>query len=193
MTLKQKFTQAKQIFTIIALIIMGCPLSSAYSYELNKNIIYYKGFIDGYLFQEKDDWTIICEVQNNDRCLLTQFMEIEINGAKQTLLVYIISENNETYLGVRSKLNGLLHSTDGEDMLVMALSKIQDLKFQLLNTKCTKDFCEYIAVIPDKFMETLQKEDDFIIGINIKSDENIGVIIETSGFAEMFDSINKIK
>lgn len=175
---------------------LSCLTRMSFGYELNKNIVYYDGFIEGYLYKEIEDWSIICEVKNNDRCLLVQFLEIHIDESKHTLLISIIKERNENYLVLRSKLNHQSQSSGEDGTKIMALSNMSDLKFQLMNTKCTTDYCEYAGVIPDDFLKKLKNKDDFMVGVgNEKNNQNIGIMIEMNGFPEMFQALheNEIK
>ena len=192
MTLKKKIItkELKFVFLIPSIIIYSMSLT--FGYELNKNIIYYQGFIDGYLFKENENWSIICEPDNNERCLLTQFLEASIVDERHTFLIFVIKENNENILGVRTKPMAQSGSSNGVQSKVMVLSNEYNLKFQLLNTKCNQDFCEYIAVIPDKFMKKLESEDNFIIGFNSEiKNGNLGIIVEMKGFVEMFDVLSE--
>ena len=196
MTYMQKITQTSLKFLFIIALMIGSFMRSSFGYELNKNIVYYDGFIEGYLYKEMEDWSIICEVKNNDRCLLTQFLEIQVDEDKQTFLIFIIKEMNENYLVFRSKLNDQSQTSYSDGTKIMALSNMSNLKFQLMNTKCTADYCEYAGVIPDDFLKKLKNEDDFMIGLGYKkNNKNIGIIIEMNGFAEMFEALreNKIK
>ena len=192
MTLMQKITLISLKFLFIIFSMLYWLSRMTFAYELNKNIIYYDGFIEGYLHKETEDWSIICEVKNNDRCLLTQFLEIEIDESNQTFLVFIIKEMNENYLVLRSKLNDESQSSNGDVIKIMALSNRGNLKFQLINTKCTTDYCEYAGVIPDDFLKKLKNNDDFMIGVgNKKNKKNIGIMIEMNGFPEMFQALSK--
>ncbi len=196
MTYMQKITQISLKFLFIIALMIGSFMRSSFGYELNKNIVYYDGFIEGYLYKEMEDWSIICEVKNNDRCLLTQFLEIQVDEDKQTFLIFIIKEMNENYLVFRSKLNDQSQTSYSDGTKIMALSNMSNLKFQLMSTKCTADYCEYAGVIPDDFLKKLKNEDDFMIGLGYKkNNKNIGIIIEMNGFAEMFEALreNKIK
>ncbi len=192
----QKITLTSLKFLFIIMLMLGCLTRMSSGYELNKNIVYYDGFIEGYLYKEIEDWSIICEVKNNDRCLLAQFLEIQIDESKHTLLISIIKERNENYLVLRSKLNDQSQSSEGDSAKIMALSNMSNLNFQLMNTKCTTDYCEYAGVIPDDFLEKLKNEDDFMVGVgNKKNNQNIGIMIAMNGFLEMFQALreNEIK
>ena len=83
----QKITLISLKFLSVIMLMLSCSTRMSFGYELNKNIVYYDGFIEGYLYKEIEDWSIICEVKNNDRCLLTQFLEIQIDESTQTFLV----------------------------------------------------------------------------------------------------------
>ena len=192
----QKITRISVKFLCIIMLMLSCLTRMSFGYELNKNIVYYDGFIEGYLYKEIEDWSIICEVKNNDRCLLVQFLEIHIDESKHTLLISIIKERNENYLVLRSKLNHQSQSSGEDGTKIMALSNMSDLKFQLMNTKCTTDYCEYAGVIPDDFLKKLKNKDDFMVGVgNEKNNQNIGIMIEMNGFPEMFQALheNEIK
>ena len=192
MTSKKKFITKGLKFVFLIPLIINYSISLTFGYELNKNIIYYQGFIDGYLFKENKNWSIICEADINERCLLTQFLEANIVDERHTFLIFVIIENNENFLGVRTKPVAQSGSSNGVQSKVMVLSNEYNLKFQLLNTKCNQDFCEYIAAIPDKFMKKLKSEDDFIIGFNSEIENgNLGIIVEMKGFAEMFDALSE--
>lgn len=192
MTLKKKIITKGLKFIFLTPLIISYSMSLTFGYELNKNIIYYQGFIDGYLLKENENWSIICEADNNERCLLTQFLEASIVDDRHTFLIFVINEKNENILGVRTKPMAQSGSSNGVQSKVMVLSNEYNLKFQLLNTKCNQDFCEYIAAIPDKFMKKLKGEDNFIIGFysEIKNG-NLGIIVEMKGFAEMFDALSE--
>ena len=192
MTLKKKFIIKELKFVFLIPLIIIYSMSLTFGYELNKNIIYYQGFIDGYLFKENENWSIICEADNNWRCLVTQFLEANIVDDRHTFLIFVIKENNENIIGVRTKPMAQSGLSNGVESKVMVISNEYSLKFQLLNTKCNQDFCEYIAAIPDEFMKKLKSEDDFIIGFNsdIKNG-NLGIIIEMKGFVEMFDALSE--
>ena len=192
----QKITRISVKFLCIIMLMLSCLTRMSFGYELNKNIVYYDGFIEGYLYKEIEDWSIICEVKNNDRCLLVQYLEIHIDESKHTLLISIIKERNENYLVLRSKLNHQSQSSGEDGTKIMALSNMSDLKFQLMNTKCTTDYCEYAGVIPDDFLKKLKNKDDFMVGVgNEKNNQNIGIMIEMNGFPEMFQALheNEIK
>ena len=192
MTLMQKITLISLKFLFIVMLMLCWLTRMSFGYELNKNIVYYDGFIQGYLHKEIEDWSIICEVKNNDRCLLTQFLEIQIDESTQTFLVFIIKEMNKNYLVLRSKLNDESQSSNGDDIKIMALSNSGDQKFELMNTNCTMDYCEYAGVIPDVFLEKLKNKDDFMIGVgNKKNKKNIGIMIEMKGFPDMFQTLSK--
>ena len=192
MTLMQKITLISLKFLSVIMLMLSCSTRMSFGYELNKNIVYYDGFIEGYLYKEIEDWSIICEVKNNDRCLLTQFLEIQIDESKQTFLIFIIKEMNDNYLVLRSKLNDESQSSNGDITKIMALSNKGNLKFQLMNTKCTTDYCEYAGVIPDDFLKKLKNKDDFMIGVGYKKNKkNIGIMIEMNGFPEMFQALSK--
>ena len=92
MTLMQKITLISLKLLSVIMLMLSCSTRMSFGYELNKNIVYYDGFIEGYLYKEIEDWSIICEVKNNDRCLLTQFLEIQIDESKQTFLIFIIKD-----------------------------------------------------------------------------------------------------
>ena len=132
MTLVQKITLISLKFLFITALMLSCLTRMSFSYELNKNIVYYDGFIEGYLYKEIEEWSIICEVKNNDRWLLTQFLEIQIDESKHTLLISIIKERNENYLVLRSKQYDQSQSSEGDDTKIMALSNMSNLKFQLI-------------------------------------------------------------
>ncbi len=192
----QKITLTSLKFFFIFMLMLNFSMRISFGYDLNKNIVYYDGFIEGYLYKENEDWSIICEVKNNDRCLLAQFLEIQIDESKHTLLISIIKERNENYLVLRSKQYDQSQSSEGDDTKIMALSNMSNLKFQLINTKCTTDYCEYAGVIPDDFLKKLKNEDDFMVGVgNEKNNQNIGIMIEMNGFLEMFQALreNEIK
>ena len=196
MTFMQKITLTSLKFFFIFMLMLNFSMRISFGYDLNKNIVYYDGFIEGYLYKENEDWSIICEVKNNDRCLLAQFLEIQIDESKHTLLISIIKERNENYLVLRSKLYDQSQSSEGDGAKIMALSNMSNLKFQLINTKCTTDYCEYAGVIPDDFLKKLKNEDDFMVGVgNKKNNQNIGIMIEMNGFLEMFQALreNEIK
>mgnify|MGYP001222079610 CR=1 FL=1 len=196
MTLMQKITLTSLKLFFIYMLMLNFLMRVSFGYELNKNIVYYDGFIEGYLYKEIEDWSIICEVKNNDRCLLAQFLEIQIDESKHTLLIFIIKEGNENYLVLRSKLYDQPQSSEGDGAKIMALSNMSNLKFQLMNTKCITDYCEYAGLIPDDFLKKLKNEDDFMIGVgNEKNSQNIGIMIEMNGFREMFQALrqNEIK
>lgn len=188
----QKITLISLKFLFIVMLMLCWLTRMSFGYELNKNIVYYDGFIQGYLHKEIEDWSIICEVKNNDRCLLTQFLEIQIDESTQTFLIFIIKEMNKNYLVLRSKLNDESQSSNGDDIKIMALSNSGDQKFELMNTNCTMDYCEYAGVIPDVFLEKLKNKDDFMIGVgNKKNKKNIGIMIEMKGFPDMFQTLSK--
>ena len=190
MTHMQKITQTSLKFLFIISLMIGCLMRMTFGYELNKNILYYNGLIEGYLFKEVRDWSIICEVKNIDRCLMTQFLEIQMDEYKQTFLIFIIKEMDENYLVLRSKLNDQSQPFYSDEVKIMALSNMSNLKFQLENTKCTADFCDYAGVIPDNFLIKLLNEDDFMIGLgDEENNKNIGIMIEMSGFPEMFKAL----
>lgn len=192
MTLMQKITLISLKFLFIVMLMLCWLTRMSFGYELNKNIVYYDGFIQGYLHKEIEDWSIICEVKNNDRCLLTQFLEIQIDESTQTFLVFIIKEMNKNYLVLRSKLNDESQSTKGDIIKIMALSNSGNEKFELMNTNCTMDYCEYAGLIPDDFLNKLKNKDDFMIGVGNKINEkNIGIMIEMNGFPEMFQALSK--
>ncbi len=188
----QKITLISLKFLFFITLMLSCLTRMSFSYELNKNIVYYDGFIEGYLYKEIEDWSIICEVKNNDRCLLTQFLEIQIDESKQTFLLLIIKEMNKNILVLRSKLSDETQSSNGDVAKIMALSNTSNLKFELFKTKCTMDYCEYAGVIPGDFLEKLKNKDDFMIGVgNKKNKKNIGIMIEMNGFPEMFQALSK--
>ena len=192
MTLMQKITLISLKFLFIVMLMLCWSTRMSFGYELNKNIVYYDGFIQGYLHKEIEDWSIICEVKNSDRCLLTQFLEIQIDESTQTFLVFIIKEMNKNYLVLRSKLNDESQSSKGDIIKIMALSNSGNEKFELMNTNCTMDYCEYAGLIPDDFLNKLKNEDDFMIGVGNKINEkNIGIMIEMNGFPEMFQALSK--
>jgi len=192
MTLMQKITLISLKFLFIVMLMLCWLTRISFGYELNKNIVYYDGFIQGYLYKEIEDWSIICEVKNNDRCLLTQFLEIQIDESTQTFLVFIIKEMNKNYLVLRSKLNDESQSSKGDIIKIMALSNSGNEKFELMNTNCTMDYCEYAGLIPDDFLNKLKNKDDFMIGVGNKINEkNIGIMIEMNGFPEMFQALSK--
>ena len=188
----QKITLISLKFLFIVMLMLCWLTRMSFGYELNKNIVYYDGFIEGYLYKEIEDWSIICEVKNNDRCLLTQFLEIQIDESTQTFLVFIIKEMNKNYLVLRSKLNDESQSSKGDIIKIMALSNSGNEKFELMNTNCTMDYCEYAGLIPDDFLNKLKNKDDFMIGVGNKINEkNIGIMIEMNGFPEMFQALSK--
>ena len=92
MTLKKKFITKELKFVFLIPLIIIYSMSLTFGYELNKNIIYYQGFIDGYLFKENENWSIICEPDNNERCLLTQFLEAVIVDERHTFLIFVIKD-----------------------------------------------------------------------------------------------------
>ena len=92
MTLMQKITLISLKFLFIVMLMLCWLTRMSFGYELNKNIVYYDGFIQGYLHKEIEDWSIICEVKNNDRCLLTQFLEIQIDESLHRLFLYSLSK-----------------------------------------------------------------------------------------------------
>ena len=128
MTLMQKITLISLKFLFIVMLMLCWLTRMSFGYELNKNIVYYDGFIQGYLYKEIEDWSIICEVKNNDRCLLTQFLEIQIDESTQTFLIFIIKEMNKNYLVLRSKLNDESQSSKGDITKIMALSNSRAMR-----------------------------------------------------------------
>ncbi len=99
---------------------------------------------------------------------------------------------NKNYLVLRSKLNDESQSSKGDIIKIMALSNSGNEKFELMNTNCTMDYCEYAGLIPDDFLNKLKNKDDFMIGVGNKINEkNIGIMIEMNGFPEMFQALSK--
>ena len=80
------------ILIILLLLSIFFKISSTQSYELNKNIVYFQDIFKGILLEDRDKWSIVCEENNENNCILTQFLETQTDAIHIVLLVNIISD-----------------------------------------------------------------------------------------------------
>ncbi|MEK9794143.1 MAG: hypothetical protein VW265_01215, partial [Hyphomicrobiales bacterium] len=63
------------ILIIFLLLSIFLGSSNTHAYELNKNIVYFQDIFKGILLEDRDKWSIVCEENNENNCILTQFLE----------------------------------------------------------------------------------------------------------------------
>ena len=139
----QKITLISLKFLFIITLMLSCLTRMSFSYELNKNIVYYDGFIEGYLYKEIEDWSIICEVKNNDIKIIalsnTSNLKFELFKTKCTMdyceyagvipgdFLEKLKNKDDFMIGVGNKKNekniGIMIEMNGFPEMFQALSK----------------------------------------------------------------------
>ena len=156
----------------------------AYSYESNKNIIYFQDVPMGYLLAEGDFWSVFCDVDNTNKCGMSQFIKTNTDDNELSVLVRINKRNNENYMSVI--IANIIDIESLEDRLVI-LTNSKGMNFELNKERCLKNNCEYKISMPQELIDKLIEEDKFIIGIkNIKNNYAIGLLVNLMGFQEMY-------
>jgi invasion protein IalB len=88
------------ILIILLLLSIFFKISSTQSYELNKNIVYFQDIFKGILLEDRDKWSIVCEENNENNCILTQFLETKTDAIHIVLLVNIIRDEDTNYIRI---------------------------------------------------------------------------------------------
>tara|TARA_Y100000590_G_scaffold470450_1_gene665107 strand:- start:1818 stop:2405 length:588 start_codon:yes stop_codon:yes gene_type:complete len=187
------FSFCKFFKTILLIPILFYQFSSiiAYSYELNKNIIYYHDNIRGYLLADEGKWAIICEEDNTSRCLLSQFIQPENQNYQFSLLLNILKIGQE--YTIRIIVNDNSNKEMGSNELRI-LTNTPELSFKIEKIECQESKCEYVMKVPDELMEKLNEETEILIAIksidrSIMEENTIGLLVDTLGFKKSFELI----
>jgi len=177
------------IFIILLLLSIFFKISSTQSYELNKNIVYFQDIFKGILLEDRDKWSIVCEENNENNCILTQFLETKTDAIHIVLLVNIISDEDTNY--IRIIIKKILNEVQiPEDIYI--ISKDKELVYNIKQTQCIDEQCEYIDQINPEFMSMLQENNDFIIGVAFQDlSLNIGSLVSGAEFSDLYSKIKQ--
>ena len=187
------FSLCKFLKIILLFIILFYQFSptTVYSYELNKNIIYYHDNIRGYLLADEGKWSVICEEDNTSRCLLSQFIKPENENYKFSLLLNVLKIGDDKTLRIIVNYNSNQEIKSNE---LRILTNIPELSFKIEKTECQDSKCEYVMKIPDELMEKFVDEVEILIAIKfteqrIMEESTIGLLVDTLGFKKSFELI----
>jgi invasion protein IalB len=163
--------------------------SNTHAYELNKNIVYFQDIFKGILLEDRDKWSIVCEENNENNCLLTQFLETKTDAIHIVILVNIIRDEDANY--IRIILKEIL--TEGpipEDIYI--ISKDKELAYNIKQSQCIDGQCEFIDQINPEFMSMLREDNDFIIGVSFQDlSLNIGALVSGEEFSVLYGKIKQ--
>ena len=163
--------------------------SNTHSYELNKNIVYFKDIFKGILLEDRDKWSIVCEENNENNCILTQFLETKTDNIHIVILVNIIRDEDTNYIRIILK-EILNEGRIPEDIYI--ISKDKELVYNIKQSQCIDEQCEFIDQINPEFMSMLQEDNDFIIGVSFQDlSLNIGALVSGEEFSVLYGKIKQ--
>lgn len=163
--------------------------SNTHAYELNKNIVYFQDIFKGILLEDRDKWSIVCEENNENNCILTQFLETKTDAIHIVILVNIIRDEDTNY--VRIILKEILNEGPiPEDIYI--ISKDKELAYNIKQSQCIDGQCEFIDQINPEFMSMLREDNDFIIGVSFQDlSLNIGALVSGEEFSVLYGKIKQ--
>jgi len=180
-----------KLSTLIIFLLLSIFLGSSktHAYELNKNIVYFQDIFKGILLEDRDKWSIVCEENNENNCILTQFLETKTDTIHIVILVNIISDEDTNY--IRIILKEILNEGQiPKDISI--ISKDKELVYSIKQSKCIDGQCEFIDQINPKFMSMLQEDNDFIIGVSFQDlSLNIGALVSGEEFSVLYGKIKQ--
>jgi invasion protein IalB len=177
------------ILIILLLLSILFGSSNTHSYELNKNIVYFQDIFKGILLEDRDKWSIVCEENNENNCLLTQFLETKTDAIHIVILVNIIRDEDANY--IRIILKEILNEGPiPEDIYI--ISKDKELAYNIKQSQCIDGQCEFIDQINPEFMSMLREDNDFIIGVSFQDlSLNIGALVSGEEFSVLYGKIKQ--
>lgn len=163
--------------------------SNTHAYELNKNIVYFQDIFKGILLEDRDKWSIVCEENNENNCILTQFLETKTDAIHIVILVNIIRDEDTNY--IRIILKEILNKGPiPEDIYI--ISKDKELAYNIKQSQCIDGQCEFIDQINPEFMSMLREDNDFIIGVSFQDlSLNIGALVSGEEFSVLYGKIKQ--
>jgi invasion protein IalB len=163
--------------------------SNTHAYELNKNIVYFQDIFKGILLEDRDKWSIVCEENNENNCILTQFLETKTDAIHIVILVNIIRDEDANY--IRIILKEILNEGPiPEDIYI--ISKDKELAYNIKQSQCIDGQCEFIDQINPEFMSMLREDNDFIIGVSFQDlSLNIGALVSGEEFSVLYGKIKQ--
>tara|TARA_E500000178_G_scaffold52718_3_gene48614 strand:- start:86 stop:652 length:567 start_codon:yes stop_codon:yes gene_type:complete len=180
------------ILFIFAIFLLSCIFlksSSSQSYELNKNLIYFQDIFKGILLEDRDKWSVVCEENNENNCILAQFLETKGDAIHIVSLVNIITDESANYIRIIIKKISNEGQIPGD---VYIISKDKELIYKIKQTQCIDGQCEFIEQITPEFMSMLQDNNDFIIGVSFQDlDINIGTLVSGTEFGYLYSKIEQ--
>ena len=180
-----------KLSTLIIFLLLSIFLGSSktHAYELNKNIVYFQDIFKGILLEDRDKWSIVCEENNENNCILTQFLETKTDAIHIVILVNIISDEDTNY--IRIILKEILNEGQiPKDISI--ISKDKELVYNIKQSKCIDGQCEFIDQINPEFMSMLQEDNDFIIGVSFQDlSLNIGALVSGEEFSVLYGKIKQ--
>jgi invasion protein IalB len=177
------------ILIILLLLSILFGSSNTHSYELNKNIVYFQDIFKGILLEDRDKWSIVCEENNENNCILTQFLETKTDNIHIVILVNIIRDEDTNYIRIILK-EILNEGRIPEDRYI--ISKDKELVYNIKQSQCIDEQCEFIDQINPEFMSMLQEDNDFIIGVSFQDlSLNIGALVSGEEFNVLYGKIKQ--
>ena len=163
--------------------------SNTHAYELNKNIVYFQDIFKGILLEDRDKWSIVCEENNENNCILTQFLETKTDAIHIVILVNIIRDEDTNYIRIILK-ESLNKGQIPEDIYI--ISKDKELAYNIKQSQCIDGQCEFIDQINPEFMSMLREDNDFIIGVSFQDlSLNIGALVSGEEFSVLYGKIKQ--
>ncbi len=177
------------LLIIFLLISVFLGSSNNHAYELNKNIVYFQDIFKGILLEDRDKWSIVCEENNENNCILTQFLETKTDAIHIVILVNIIRDEDANY--IRIILKEILNEGPiPEDIYI--ISKDKELAYNIKQSQCIDGQCEFIDQINPEFMSMLREDNDFIIGVSFQDlSLNIGALVSGEEFSVLYGKIKQ--
>jgi invasion protein IalB len=177
------------LLIIFLLISVFLGSSNNHAYELNKNIVYFQDIFKGILLEDRDKWSIVCEENNENNCILTQFLETKTDAIHIVILVNIIRDEDTNY--IRIILKEILNEGPiPEDIYI--ISKDKQLAYNIKQSQCIDGQCEFIDQINPEFMSMLREDNDFIIGVSFQDlSLNIGALVSGEEFSVLYGKIKQ--
>ncbi len=177
------------LLIIFLLISVFLGSSNNHAYELNKNIVYFQDIFKGILLEDRDKWSIVCEENNENNCILTQFLETKTDAIHIVILVNIIRDEDTNY--IRIILKEILNEGPiPEDIYI--ISKDKELAYNIKQSQCIDGQCEFIDQINPEFMSMLREDNDFIIGVSFQDlSLNIGALVSGEEFSVLYGKIKQ--
>ncbi|MEL0184416.1 MAG: hypothetical protein VW866_00330 [Hyphomicrobiales bacterium] len=177
------------ILIILLLLSILFGSSNTHSYELNKNIVYFQDIFKGILLEDRDKWSIVCEENNENNCILTQFLETKTDNIHIVILVNIIRDEDTNYIRIIIK-EILNEGRIPEDIYI--ISKDKELVYNIKQSQCIDGQCEFIDQINPEFMSMLREDNDFIIGVSFQDlSLNIGALVSGEEFSVLYGKIKQ--